>query len=494
MVATGGETLRRASTQRMFGARGWARKYELRLFVTDTLVVSLVMIGAHAVRFGWDPLVGVTGHASPAYWQVTVIVGVLWVLQLGWTRSREALVLGHGPQEFQRVVRASWNTFTIVAIVGFLTQWQVSRGYLLFAIPLGTAALAVYRAAWRTWMHGQRDRGELLAQVIVVGPMLTSQQMIRRIQRSRRAGYSVIGACLPAGHQFVDADMHDIPLLGAVENAAEIAKRENAEFVLLSGTDAMSLRESRQLGWELEGTGIGLIVAPAMVDVAGPRVSMSPVEGLPLLHVDIPRFEGGKYFLKEAGDRLTALMLLAVGAVPMLVVAALIKVTSPGPVFFRQERIGRDHEPFAMIKFRSMYVDAEHRIQELRERQRAEGNEVLFKMKDDPRVTPVGRFLRRFSIDEVPQLINVLVGDMSIVGPRPPLRTEVEQWDDARVGRRQLVKPGITGLWQVSGRSDLSWDESVRLDLYYTENWSLAGDFVIVLRTVGAVLFGRGAY
>ncbi len=288
--------------------------------------------------------------------------------------------------------------------------------------------------------------------------------------------------------------MHDIPLLGAVENAAEIAKRENAEFVLLSGTDAMSLRESRQLGWELEGTGIGLIVAPAMVDVAGPRVSMSPVEGLPLLHVDIPRFEGGKYFLKEAGDRLTALMLLAVGAVPMLVVAALIKVTSPGPVFFRQERIGRDHEPFAMIKFRSMYVDAEHRIQELRERQRAEGNEVLFKMKDDPRVTPVGRFLRRFSIDEVPQLINVLVGDMSIVGPRPPLRTEVEQWDDARVGRRQLVKPGITGLWQVSGRSDLSWDESVRLDLYYTENWSLAGDFVIVLRTVGAVLFGRGAY
>ncbi|WP_062527396.1 sugar transferase [Demequina rhizosphaerae] len=494
MAAMGGETLRRASTQRMFGARGWARKYEFRLFLTDVVVVALVMVGAHAVRFGWDPFVEVTGADSPAYWQVTVIVAALWVLALGWTRSREALVLGHGPQEFQRVISASWHTFTIVAIVGFLTQWHVSRGYLLFAIPLGTVALLVYRAAWRAWMHTQRDRGELLAQVIVVGPTLTSQQMIRRIQRSRRAGYSVIGACLPAGHRFLDDDMRDVPVFGTLDEAAEVAKRENAEYVLLSGTDAMSLRESRQLGWELEGTGIGLIVAPAMVDVAGPRVSMSPVEGLPLLHVDIPTFDGGKFYLKSISDRLIALILLTFGAVPMLVVAALVKLTSPGPVFFQQERIGRDHEPFAMLKFRSMYVDAEQRLEALRERQRAEGNEVLFKMKDDPRVTSVGRVLRRFSIDEVPQLINVLKGDMALVGPRPPLQSEVEQWEDARVARRQLVKPGITGLWQVSGRSDLSWDESVRLDLYYTENWSLAGDLIILLRTVGAVLFGRGAY
>ncbi|WP_172664137.1 sugar transferase [Demequina rhizosphaerae] len=494
MTAMGGEALRRASTQRMFGARGWARKYEFRLFLSDVLVVALVMVGAHAVRFGWDPFVDVTGEASPAYWQVTLVVAALWVLALGWTRSREALVLGHGPQEFQRVLAASWHTFTIVAIVGFLTQWQVSRGYLLFAIPVGTAALLVYRAAWRAWMHSQRDHGELLAQVIVVGPTLTSQQMIRRIQRSRRAGYSVIGACLPAGHRFIDDDMRDIPVFGTLEEAAEVAKREDAEYVLLSGTDAMSLRESRQLGWELEGTGIGLIVAPAMVDVAGPRVSMSPVEGLPLLHVDIPRFEGGKFYLKSFSDRLIALLLLTLGAVPLLVTAALVKLTSPGPVFFRQERIGRDHEPFAMLKFRSMYVDAEQRLEELRERNRAEGNEVLFKMKDDPRVTSVGKVLRRFSIDEVPQLINVLKGDMALVGPRPPLQSEVDQWEDPRVARRQLVKPGITGLWQVSGRSDLSWDESVRLDLYYTENWSLAGDLIILLRTVGAVFFGRGAY
>ncbi len=478
----------------MFGVRGWARKYEFRLFLTDILVVALVMVGAHAVRFGWDPFIAVTGTTSPAYWQVTVIVAALWVLALGWTRSREALVLGHGPQEFQRVLAASWHAFTIVAIVGFLTQWHVSRGYLLFAIPVGTVAILMYRAAWRAWVHSRRDCGELLAQVIVVGPVLTSQQLIRRIQRSRRAGYSVIGACLPAGHRFIDDDMQDIAIFGTLDQAAEVAKRENAEYVLLSGTDTMSLRESRQLGWELEGTGIGLIVAPAMVDVAGPRVSMSPVEGLPLLHVDIPKFEGGKFYLKSISDRMLALVLLVLGALPLLVVAALVKLTSPGPVFFRQERIGRNLEPFAMLKFRSMYVDAEQRLEALRERNRAEGNEILFKMKDDPRVTSVGRILRRFSIDEVPQLINVLTGDMALVGPRPPLQFEVEQWEDERVARRQLVKPGITGLWQVSGRSDLSWDESVRLDLYYTENWSIAGDLVILLRTAGAVLFGRGAY
>jgi exopolysaccharide biosynthesis polyprenyl glycosylphosphotransferase len=209
------------------------------------------------------------------------------------------------------------------------------------------------------------------------------------------------------------------------------------------------------------------------------------------MHVDPAEFSGSKYLVKSATDRVMAVTLLAVVAIPAGIVALAIKATSPGPVLFRQERIGRDGEPFKMLKFRSMYVDAEHRLAGLQPTH--DGNDVMFKMKHDPRVTSVGRWLRRFSIDEVPQLFNVLKGDMSLVGPRPPLPSEVELWED-RVHRRQLVKPGMTGLWQVSGRSDLTWDESVRLDLYYTENWSLGGDFLILLRTVAAVFGRRGAY
>lgn len=481
------------STQRMSGPRGWARKYELRLMASDAVVVALVMVVAHGVRFGTKGGEVVVGAGDRLYWQITLAITVLWLLQLGWTRSREAMVLGHGPQEFQRVVVASWNTFAIVAVAGFLLQWQISRGYLLFAIPVGVVVLLGYRAAWRSFIHAQRDRGELLAQVIVAGPQLTSEQLIRRIRQSRRAGYAVMGVCLPQGHRLADPDLADIPLLGTVDQAAQVARDVEAEFVLLSGTDAMSLRGSRQLGWDLEGTGIGLIVAPAMVDVAGPRVSMSPVEGLPLLHVDIPRFTGGKYLAKLVVDKSAAALLLLLLAPVAAVIAALVALTSAGPVLYRQERIGRDLRPFAMLKFRSMYTDADDRLAALRNEEREQGNEVLFKMKDDPRITPVGRVLRRFSLDELPQLLNVLKGDMSLVGPRPPLPAEVELWD-ARVARRQLVNPGITGLWQVSGRSDLSWDESVRLDLYYTENWSLAGDLVIILRTLGAVIAGKGAY
>jgi exopolysaccharide biosynthesis polyprenyl glycosylphosphotransferase len=452
----------------------------------------LTMLLAQAVRFGWDPHAPVAGPSAPPYWFVSAAIAFLWLVNLTLANSREARILGHGPQEFQRVVSASWYTFAIVAIVGFLTQWQISRGYLLFALPVGTLALLVYRIAWRAWIHAQRDAGELQAQVLVAGPWRTSEEMMRRLRQSRRAGFNVIGVCLPpTSSGDLSQDLKDIPVLGVINDSVEVAQRVGAEYVLLTGNDDLSLSESRHLGWELEGTGIGLIVAPAIMDIAGPRVMMSPVEGLPLMHVDPAEFSGRKYLVKSATDRVFTVLLLVVLGIPMAIVALWVKATSPGPVLFRQKRVGRDGEPFQMLKFRSMYVDAEHRLADLQPS--SDGNDVMFKMKDDPRVTSAGRWLRRFSIDELPKLFNVLKGDMSLVGPRPPLPSEVEQWED-RVHRRQLVKPGMTGLWQVSGRSDLTWDESVRLDLYYTENWSLGGDFLIMMRTVAAVFGTRGAY
>jgi exopolysaccharide biosynthesis polyprenyl glycosylphosphotransferase len=481
-----------ASPQTMNGPRGWSRKYQRRLALSDTFVVGLTLALAQAVRFGWDSSVPVAGPAAPPYWVVSTAIAVLWLANLALARSREARILGHGPQEFQRVVAASWYTFSIIAIVGFLTQWRISRGYLLFALPVGTVFLLVYRFAWRAWIHAQRDAGELQAQVLVVGPLRTSEQMIRRLRGARRAGYNVVGVCLPpTSRGQLAEDLATVPVLGVIDDAVAVARRSSAEYILISGNDDMSLSESRRLGWALEGTGIGLIVVPAMVDIAGPRVMLSPVEGLPLLHVDPPTFDGRKYFLKAIVDRSFAALALLILGIPMLLVGLLVRLSSPGPVLFRQVRLGLDLVPFNMLKFRSMYQDAEAKLTALREG--SDGNEVLFKMKDDPRVTPLGRFLRRFSVDELPQLLNVLKGDMSIVGPRPPLPSEAELWDD-RVARRQLVKPGITGLWQVSGRSDLSWDESVRLDLYYTENWSPGGDLLIILRTVAAVFSKRGAY
>lgn len=479
----------------MGGLRGWARKYQIRLFVTDVVVIAAVLVLAHAVRFGMDAIAQVSGPVAPNYWWVSVAFALLWILHLGWSKSREPRILGHGPQEFQRVLHASWRTFAIIAIVGFLTQWEISRGYLLFAIPIGTFGILLARSGWRLWIHRQRDRGELNAQVIVAGPFTASQEIIRRMRQAHRTGLHVIGVCLPPGSpSTLDDDLSDVPVLGTVDEAAEVAAKVGAEFVIISGTDAMSLREARNLGWELEGTNTGLVVVPAIADIAGPRVQISPVSGLPLLHVEPPAFGGGKYIFKAIVDTVVGALLILLAAIPMAVIAIAIKATSPGPVFFRQERVGRNEKHFRMYKFRSMHVDAEDRLASLLdEADRDAGNDVLFKMRNDPRVTSVGKFLRRYSLDELPQLFNVVKGEMAIVGPRPPLPSEVEAWEDG-VARRQLVKPGITGLWQVSGRSDLDWEQSVRLDLYYTENWSLAGDATIVARTAWAVLKGRGAY
>ncbi|MDQ0743122.1 exopolysaccharide biosynthesis polyprenyl glycosylphosphotransferase [Clavibacter sp. B3I6] len=215
--------------------------------------------------------------------------------------------------------------------------------------------------------------------------------------------------------------------------------------------------------------------------------------GLPLIHVETPRYEGTKLFAKRAFDIVASSLLLLVASPVLLAISMTIRLSTPGPVLFRQERVGINGRPFQMLKFRTMVTDAEALLLALQDQNRDAGNSVLFKMKDDPRVTPVGRFLRRYSLDELMQLVNVLNGSMSLVGPRPPLAREVETYE-TKVHRRFLVKPGITGLWQVSGRSNLSWEDSVRLDLYYVENWSIVGDLVILWKTARAVVAREGAY
>ena len=218
---------------------------------------------------------------------------------------------------------------------------------------------------------------------------------------------------------------------------------------------------------------------------------MRPVAGLPLIHVERPRYHGAQKFAKTSFDLLFATTVLLLISPVLLAAALAVKLTSAGPIIYKAERMGLDGEPFPMLKFRSMVQDADRQISALMKDNQGSG--ALFKIRDDPRVTPVGRFLRRYSIDELPQFFNVLRREMSVVGPRPPLRREVETYDGT-VSRRLLVKPGITGLWQVSGRSDLSWEDTVRLDLSYVDNWSMMGDILIIAKTLKAVVGSDGAY
>jgi exopolysaccharide biosynthesis polyprenyl glycosylphosphotransferase len=285
-----------------------------------------------------------------------------------------------------------------------------------------------------------------------------------------------------------------LPIVGHAPDAKAIVEAIdecNADAVAVSAGVQLHPQTLRHLGWELASRNIGLIMAPALTDIAGPRIHTQQVAGLPLIHVTTPTLEGGQRVAKRLFDILSSSVLIVLFLPIMAIIALLIKLDDRGPVLFRQNRVGIEGTSFKMLKFRSMSIDAEERLESLQHK--SEGSGLLFKMKNDPRVTPVGRWLRKLSLDELPQLFNVLTGSMSLVGPRPPLPTEVEAYEHD-VRRRLLVKPGLTGLWQVSGRSNLSWQDSVRLDLYYVENWSMAGDLLILMKTFRAVFKGAGAY
>ncbi|HLM20862.1 MAG TPA: sugar transferase [Propionibacteriaceae bacterium] len=355
--------------------------------------------------------------------------------------------------------------------------------------------LAARRWLWRRWLAKQRAEGRFTSTVLVVGSHRAAAYMAQIFERTPSAGFRVSGVCVPGWGtgkgNLLNVDGHAVPVLGDENAIADVLQSTGVDMVAVSNTEYLGTDGMRALAWQLEAVDVDLVVAPAVVDVASPRLQIHPVGGLPLLHVGRPQYRGagkvGKLTLDLLGSTVALLVLWPL----FIIVAVLIKLDSPGPVFYRAERMGRNGKPFAMLKFRSMMVGAENRRIPLIIHN--EGSGPLFKMRKDPRVTCVGRWMRRLSIDELPQLMNVLCGQMSLVGPRPPLRSEVATYTDD-VHRRMLVKPGITGLWQISGRSDLPWQESVRLDLYYVENWSLIQDLIIVWRTIGAVLKGTGAY
>lgn len=483
----------RAKVRRTRSAhRTWSDRYARRLFVTDLVCVLWAGLGVHL----FEPPIPTRVSSAPGdvwFLVATACLVVVWLLALDWSGSRDGTVTGHGPTEYKRVIQASLSVFGLAAIGSFLFDLDLPRTYVVLMLPAGLVALLATRYVWRRWLFRRRDAGEMMSKVVVVGDRHTVTELVADLARTPRAGYRVIGVCVtPAadGGRTLDG----LPILGVPDDAAAAATACGADAVAVTSSAAFGPSKVRRLSWDLEGTDTELILAPALTNIAGPRVHTQPVAGLPLIHVDHPTYRGANRILKRLFDLVGSIALVLLFSPVLLSVAVAIKVTSKGPVFFRQDRVGLNGETFKMIKFRSMVVDAETRLAALKQAQTADaGNQVLFKMKNDPRITSVGKFIRRFSIDELPQLFNVVVGDMSLVGPRPPLRSEVDLYGVDAL-RRLLVKPGMTGLWQVSGRSDLTWDDSVRLDVYYVENWSITGDLAILWRTARAVLGSSGAY
>lgn len=479
--------------------RSWQHSYTRRLAWTDAGVVVVAVTGAHVVRFGAEPTELSAQTLDLSYVAVSVVLAAVWIGLLELFRTRDRRVVGEGVDEYRRIGDACFRLFGLGAIVALLLRLDVARGYLAIAFPAGLVGLTLGRWLWRRWLVRQRAGGGFCATVVVVGEHRSAVHMATLFAQDPHAGYRVVGACVPgkdpglrrrATDRLTAGDLQ-VPVLGDETMVLEALRTTGADTVAVTATERLGHEKIRALAWQLESLDVDLVVAPGVVDVAGPRLKIRPVAGLPLVHVEEPQYEGASRFGKFAFDLVFASTVLVLSAPVLLVAAVAVKLTSPGPVFYRAERVGINGEGFSMLKLRSMVAGADTRMVGLVGDNEASG--PLFKIRDDPRVTRVGRFLRRYSVDELPQLVNVLRGDMSVVGPRPPLPSEVATYT-GDVHRRLLVKPGITGLWQVSGRSDLSWEESVRLDLSYVENWSTVQDLVIVFRTARAVLASKGAY
>ncbi len=463
--------------------------------VVDLLVILLSLLLAELVRFG--TVNSLTGESRNdvgfSYLWVTLVIALFWPALLHLAGAYDRRFLGFGPQEYTAVAKGTLWTFGGLGIASYVLNVPLSRGYVLVALPVGLVLLIVARWVVRTYMARQRAKDGLLLDVLVVGEIGRVNRLISTFVKVKSAGFRVVGACTSDRGKIHGG----IPVVGSESEAAEVAQRMGVDAVAVTSSAELSSIAARRLSWALEGTGIDLMVVPGIHDVAAPRVVTRPVDGVMLMYVDAPAFHGWRRVLKTAMDLSLSTLALAVLWLPMLLIALMVRLGDGGPAFFTQKRVGHEGKTFTMYKFRTMVTNAEALRSELEHHASLSDGEPdrgpLFKMKNDPRITKVGRLLRKTSLDELPQLFNIIRGDMSIVGPRPPLPSEVEAYDSDAM-RRLLVKPGLTGLWQVSGRSNLTWEESIRHDLYYVENWSVMGDLIIIARTARAVMTSYGAY
>jgi exopolysaccharide biosynthesis polyprenyl glycosylphosphotransferase len=464
----------------------WYRSYAALLVVFDYAATAVASVTAHSTldkaTSGFQTNLSLFGLV--AY----ILLPLGWLVVLWAHGAYDRRYLGVGTDEFKQVVRASWTMIAIVSFLAFATKTQLSRLSVGIALIGALVYILLLRYVARRLLYLARGHGLATHRMLLVGTLPEAMEVLTTITRSPATGLVPVGIHATEGYA-ARRQEPPVPVFTGRDVVA-LVRELGADTIAVCGSASTEPGELRRLAWQLEGTGVDLVVAPQLTDIAGPRVHIRPVEGLPLLYVEEPTLSGLAWLVKNLIDRLVALIGLVMTLPLFLAIAIAIRVSDPGPVFFRQARVGREGRTFRVWKFRTMYTDAEDRVAELVDQN--EGDGLLFKIRNDPRVFPVGRFLRAASLDELPQMMNVLLGEMSLVGPRPLPAEDGDFLGDVR--RRLLVRPGITGLWQVSGRSDLSWDDAVRLDLYYVDNWSLVLDLHTMWRTIGVVLRRKGAY
>lgn len=463
--------------------RQWERLYVTLALLGDMTAGGIAGGLAFAVARLRDP------SNVAAYAVETIVLPIALVVAIALAGGYERRFMGIGPEEFRRM---SLGALGLAASAGFLswaTNMQVARSYVVVALPTALVLTGIVRFALRKWVHRQRGRGRFTSRTVVIGPLSSVTELGGHLSRQHYHGYNVVATCLTPT---VDDDVRESARgPDVLERVPACVREHRADTVVVAPGSGLEDGTLRRLCWVLEETGANVVVAPSLMESAGPRLAVRPVDGLPLLHLEHPRFTGIRRLVKGLYDPVAAALIAALLSPLLVVIAIAIKLDSPGPVLFRQERIGRLGKPFRIFKFRTMVCDADQRKAEIAHLN--EGAGPLFKVLIDPRVTRVGSFLRRTSLDELPQLFNVIIGEMSLVGPRPHLHDEIVAFG-RDFSRRLFVKPGMTGLWQVSGRSDLTFEESIRLDLRYVENWTLALDVFIMWKTLGVMLNRSGAY
>jgi exopolysaccharide biosynthesis polyprenyl glycosylphosphotransferase len=436
---------------------------------------------AAQIRFG--------DEVTHRYLALSLALPVLWIAALRLAGAYDARFIGTGSDEFRKVLNAGVGLTAAAALFSYAVNLQLSRAYVVIALPSVTLLDLVARQVLRKRLHKLRESGRCMRNVVAVGHELAVADLISELRREPFHGLTVVGACLARPGEC--DTLAGVPVYGGLDDVTAAVKAFEADTVAVTACPEMDGVRLRGLAWELEKTNTDLCVSPALLDVAGPRTTIRPTAGLTLLHVDHPELEGFRLVVKDLFDRCAAAAALIMLAPLMAVLAITIWLSDRGPAFFTQVRVGKNGREFRIYKFRTMVIDAEQRKAELMARNENDG--ILFKLRKDPRITAIGGHLRRWSVDELPQLFNVFLGDMSLVGPRPALPDEAAKYAE-HVHRRLVVKPGLTGLWQVNGRSNLSWDESVRLDLRYVENWSFALDLQILWKTISVLLRRSGAY